>query len=151
MLLIMDTISSEDDSAQYDYAICMLEDRAAKVLAGYVALFNFMKKSQPELLEMVFKDTDVECDFYPRTIFNNNEDGVAELLPDSVEEGLDDKGWEVLPSGYMPNFGPKDAHIPAESFIIICDGGFFWRTWPQNYALEIDTSVVPVEILSKII
>lgn len=150
MLLVMDTInSSEDDGAQYDYAICMLEDRAAKVLAGYVALFNFMKKSQPELLEMMFKDTDVECDFYPRTIFDN-EDGI-EQLPSSIEEELDDKGWGILPSDYVPNFGPKDAHIPAESFIVICNGGFFWRTWPQDSTLEIDTNVVPVEILSRVI
>lgn len=151
MLLMMDTLSSDWNNAKYDYAICMLEDRAAKVLAGYIALFNFMKKSQPELREMVFKDTDVECDFYPRTVFKNNEDRVAKLLPYNMKEELDDKGWGILPRDYIPNFGPKNAHISADSFIVICDGGFFWRAWPQDSTIEIDTRVVPVEILSRII
>ncbi len=155
MLLVINTISSDEYfNADYDYAVCMLEDRAAKILAGYVALFNFMKKSQPELVEMVFEDTDAECDFFTGTIFDGSDtygDKRAELLPVNAKEELKKKGWSILPEDYHPGFSPRDAHVPAESSIIICEDGFYWRAWPQDSTTNIVTETVSADILSQII
>lgn len=133
MLVAMRTWSSEQYDDEYAVAIFKMETAEARLVAQKQSLFEFMKKSNDDLEEMVFKtDQETTCEFYPDVVFQS--------LPKAARESVMDIGWFVFPDDYHPKFTPKDARAPDAVFLCFNAAGFYWKA--------IDTAEVNTEVLS---
>lgn len=147
MLILMHTFPQvEYDESEYDYAIVKIEEAEAKLISTYYQLFDITKDEVPELLELVLKDNNVVCEFYPS-------DGnlYEKVVAPELAATLDMQGWVTIPDDTALPVSSRDAHVPSHCYLIIQDNGFYWQATPQDSLHRIDTESLPIELLAQII
>lgn len=150
MLIVMETWSTDEhDKGEYDCAIFKMESYEAKLIAQRLNLYKVMKDSDPELRSMSFRahGTDLECEFFPGTIWLK---GKEDLMSAELEQELDKQGWSMVES-LDPDINPKYAHAPNDIYFVVEDEGFYWRTYPPDTSIQIETQLLPRDILSRVL
>lgn len=149
MLVTTKTFSSDEyTNAEYDFMVVKIEEFEARILSGYLNLFDMSKRMNPTLLEMAFSVEDVEAEFFPCTIWEVDD---SDVMPDELQEKLDDDNWAIIPEKMELPFTPRDAHLPEDVYLIVNEHGFFWRAHPYEGSLQIDSELLPRSILSQVI
>ncbi len=146
MLIVMETWSTDEHSKEeYDYAIFKMESNEAKLIAQKLNLYKVMRDSDSELRSMSFRahGTDLEPEFYASSIWNGN-------MPDDIETALDKEGWASV-ERLDPDITPRAAHASNGIYLVIEDEGFYWRTYPPDSMIQIETQLLPREILSRVL
>jgi hypothetical protein len=150
MLVVMRTFGSDEFcNDRYDYAVYKLETQEAKIISRHFNLFKVMLDSQGELVEMVYSAADeTACEFYPCEIWDKDE---LDVMPQKLREELDKKEWGILPEEFEREFTPKDAFNPVSLFLVIGPNGFYWRAFPRESGLTIETQVLPRDLLAQVL
>lgn len=149
MLIVMHTYNTDEHDEQYDFAVYKMEEHEAKILTRHFNLFKVNHDSMSELCEMVFcAEDETLCEFFPAGIWDKDE---MSTMPEQVEKDLDKQGWAIIPDDYEREFTPKDAHSPDKTFVVFCPEGVFWRAYPQESTLVVESQVLPREILSRVL
>lgn len=149
MLIATRTYSSdEEDNEDYDFMVVHIEEFEAKTLHSYFSLFDATKKSQPSLLEMTFSVDDVESEFFRITMWG--EDG-EDSIPEEVLSQLDEQNWAIIPDEMEVPFEPKYALAPTNAYLVVCEQGVFWRAYPHDGSLQIDSVTLPREVLTRVL
>lgn len=152
MLVILRTFSSSEyDNAGYDYGVILIEDSDAKILSAMARMFDDGKRLATSLLSMMF-EAEIECDFFPSLILEDDQGNLCEGIPKQVFDEVQDKGWAIFPDDFHAEFSPgKDAKSPETVYLLVNEIGFYWEAFPMGSDLTIETCQLPREVLSQII
>lgn len=150
MLIVMETFSTDEyTKEEYDYAIFKMEAYEAGLIAQKMNMYKFIKDSDPDLRAMSFKayDNDLECEFFSSEIWMRDKENI---MSKEIEKGLDKDGW-VTTERIDPDITPRYAQAPNGIYLVLEDDGFFWRAYPQNSLIQIETQSLPREVLSRVL
>lgn len=142
MLILMRTFSTDEyGNGGFDFGAVDLDDKKARTLMAYVKQFEVLKAENPLLTEITFRDDEVQCSFFPDDALRSEE-----LL-----EKLDEESWLELEDQDRSKLKIKDVQDPEATFLIVTADGAYWHTEPRDVGFTIDTHVIDLSILRKIL